>query len=60
MEPEADYERNGFYNNCIFTNGQIAEGDRLLLYYGASDSVVCGAELHISELLNSLKPSGRS
>lgn len=60
MEPEADYERNGFYNNCIFTNGQIAEGDRLLLYYGASDSVVCGAELHISELLNSLKPTGRS
>ena len=60
MEPEADYERNGFYSNCIFTNGQITEGDRLLLFYGASDSVVCGAELRISELLNSLKPAGRS
>lgn len=55
MEPEADYELNGFYGNCIFTNGQIVDGDRVLLYYGASDSVVCGAELRISELLASLK-----
>ena len=61
MEPEADYELNGFYGNCIFTNGQIVDGDRVLLYYGASDSVVCGAELRISELLASLKigDSGR-
>ncbi len=54
MEPETPYERNGFYGNCIFTNGQVADGDRLLLYYGASDSVVCGAELSIGELLGSL------
>ncbi|WP_294504659.1 glycoside hydrolase family 130 protein [uncultured Victivallis sp.] len=55
MEPEADYEKHGFYGNCIFTNGQIVDGDRILLYYGASDSVVCGAEVRISELLNSLR-----
>lgn len=54
MEPEADYERHGFYGNCIFTNGHIIDGDRLLLYYGASDSVVCGAELCIRELLDTL------
>ena len=31
MEPEADYEMHGFYGNCIFTNGQIVDGDRILL-----------------------------
>ena len=45
MIPEAEYEKNGFYGNCVFTNGHILDGDRLTLFYGASDSVVCGAEL---------------
>ncbi len=54
MEPEAPYERNGFYANCIFTNGQIVDGSRLLLYYGASDSVVCGVEFKLDEIIDSL------
>lgn len=59
MEPEADYELHGFYGNCIFTNGQIIDGDRILLYYGASDSVVCGAEVRIPELLEHLGAGNR-
>lgn len=55
MKPEADYEKHGFYGNCIFTNGQIVDGDRIQLYYGASDTVVCGAEVRISGLLGSLR-----
>ncbi|MBS1369507.1 MAG: glycosidase [Lentisphaeria bacterium] len=55
MEPASDYEMKGFYHDCIFTNGQIAEGDRLRLYYGAADSVVCGADLSVSEIIASLK-----
>ncbi len=55
MEPEMEYEKKGFYGNCIFTNGHVIDGDRILLYYGASDSVICGAELSIRELLASLK-----
>ena len=57
MEPEAEYEQNGFYGQCIFTNGHIVDGDRLTLYYGASDYVICGAELSIREILNSLMES---
>jgi beta-1,2-mannobiose phosphorylase / 1,2-beta-oligomannan phosphorylase len=54
MEPTADYELNGFFGNVIFTNGHVVNGDILRLYYGASDEVICGAELSIHQILRSL------
>jgi predicted GH43/DUF377 family glycosyl hydrolase len=55
MEPVADYERTGFFGNVVFTNGHVVDGDTLTLYYGASDSVICGARLSIQEILRSLR-----
>ena len=55
MEPIASYEQTGFFGNVIFANGHIVEGDYMKLYYGASDEVICGAELSISEILSTLK-----
>ena len=55
MEPVADYELAGFFGNVVFTNGHIVDGDTLTLYYGASDSVICGARLSIQEILLSLQ-----
>lgn len=55
MEPTEDYELRGFFGNVIFTNGHLVIGDRLMLYYGASDEVICGAQLSIQEILNSLQ-----
>lgn len=54
MEPIADYETSGFFGNVVFTNGHVVEGDEIKLYYGASDTVICGATLSISEILASL------
>ncbi|HMG88764.1 MAG TPA: glycoside hydrolase family 130 protein [Chryseolinea sp.] len=54
MEPTAAYELTGFFGNVIFTNGHITEGDTIYMYYGASDEVICGAELSIQEILDSL------
>jgi len=54
MEPNADYERTGFFGNVIFTNGHVVDGDALTLYYGASDSVICGARFSIQEILKTL------
>jgi predicted GH43/DUF377 family glycosyl hydrolase len=54
MEPIAPYEQTGFFGNVIFTNGHIVEGDKIKIYYGASDEVICGAELSISEILKIL------
>lgn len=54
MEPLADYEKQGFFGNVVFTNGHIVEGDRLTIYYGASDEVICQATLSITAVLRSL------
>ncbi len=54
MEPELEYELHGFMSDCVFTNGHILDGDRLRLYYGAADKVVCGADLSLSEVLATL------
>jgi beta-1,2-mannobiose phosphorylase / 1,2-beta-oligomannan phosphorylase len=55
MEPLAEYEKNGFFGEVIFTNGHVVDGDELTIYYGASDSVVCGARFSIQEVLESLR-----
>ncbi len=55
MEPLADYERTGFFGNVVFTNGHVVDGDLVTLYYGASDSVICGARFSIREILASLR-----
>jgi predicted GH43/DUF377 family glycosyl hydrolase len=55
MEPIADYERVGFFGNVVFTNGHVVDGDSLTVYYGASDSVICGARFSIREILETLR-----
>jgi beta-1,2-mannobiose phosphorylase / 1,2-beta-oligomannan phosphorylase len=54
MEPVAEYERNGFFGNVVFTNGHLVDGDTLIIYYGASDTVICGARLSVQSILDSL------
>jgi predicted GH43/DUF377 family glycosyl hydrolase len=54
MEPEASYEREGFFGQVIFTNGHVVDGDRITIYYGAADSVICAADLSIQRILASL------
>jgi predicted GH43/DUF377 family glycosyl hydrolase len=54
MEPSAEYERAGFFGNVIFSNGHLVEGDHLTVYYGASDSVICGARFSIRQILQTL------
>lgn len=54
MEPTATYETKGFFGNVVFTNGHIVDGDRVTVYYGASDNYVCGATFSIQAILKSL------
>ena len=56
MEPLAPYEREGFFGQVIFTNGHLVDGDRVTLYYGAADSVICAAHLSIKSILAGLAP----
>lgn len=54
MEPLADYELGGFYGNVVFASGQVVDADRLTIYYGAADTIVCGATFSIRAIVNSL------
>lgn len=54
MEPLAPYEQVGFFGNVVFTNGHIVDGDKITLYYGASDSVICAANLSINTILSTI------
>jgi len=56
MEPQAPYELDGFFGQVIFTNGHLVDGDRITLYYGAADSVICAAHLSIASILAGLVP----
>jgi beta-1,2-mannobiose phosphorylase / 1,2-beta-oligomannan phosphorylase len=58
MEPREPYEKNGFFGEVIFTNGHVVDGDEITVYYGASDSVVCGARFSIREILATLPTAG--
>ncbi len=54
FEPEAPYELTGFFGNVVFTNGHIVDGDKITIYYGASDEVICGAVFSIEQILSGL------
>ena len=54
MEPIEPYETDGFFGEVLFTNGHLRTGDKLTVYYGASDLVICAADFSIAEILDSL------
>ena len=54
LEPEADYEVEGFFGNVVFSCGVILEGDVVKMYYGVADTSMACAELSLKEILDSL------
>ncbi|OTN75485.1 hypothetical protein A5886_000555 [Enterococcus sp. 8G7_MSG3316] len=54
MEPDALYEKNGFFGDVVFGCGGIVEGDKLTMYYGVADTSMAGCTLSIKEILRQL------
>lgn len=55
MEPETDYEKEGFFSEVVFSNGHIqVDDDRLYIYYGGADKYTAGCEISIQDILSSL------
>lgn len=50
LEPEQVYEREGFFNNVVFTCGAIIENDNIQIYYGAADDKICRADISVEDL----------
>ena len=55
MEPEEDYEINGYYKGCVFPTGNVIVNDMLYVYYGGADKYVGVATCNIHQLLKSLE-----
>ncbi|MFC0236560.1 BtaManbiosPhlase [Fictibacillus phosphorivorans] len=55
LEPEADYEVDGFFGNVVFSCGVLVEGDVVKMYYGVADTSMACAELSLQEILESMK-----
>ena len=54
LEPDQYYENNGFKAGVIYVSGAMIKDDKLLVYYGASDSYIGVAYANIEEFLNKL------
>ncbi|MDP3954877.1 MAG: hypothetical protein Q8Q15_00750 [bacterium] len=54
MIPEQEYELYGRVPNIIFPTGVLVVEDKLRLYYGATDTTCCAAEIDLEELIDHL------
>jgi beta-1,2-mannobiose phosphorylase / 1,2-beta-oligomannan phosphorylase len=54
LEPEADYEVDGFFGNVVFSCGVLVEVDVVKMYYGVADTSMACTELSLQEILDSL------
>ncbi len=54
FEPEADYERAGFFGHVVFSCGLLFEDRTLKIYYGAADTSLCYAEIPLADVYKNL------
>jgi beta-1,4-mannooligosaccharide/beta-1,4-mannosyl-N-acetylglucosamine phosphorylase len=62
LSPQVLYEQVGDVPNVVFPGAALAdhELDRLSIYYGGADTVVCLAHGHLSEIVEFVLSSGRT
>jgi predicted GH43/DUF377 family glycosyl hydrolase len=54
LEPQQEFEKEGFVSKVVFPTGVLEDDDRLLIYYGASDKYCAMTELSRREVMNGL------
>lgn len=54
LEPDAIYEKEGFFGNVVFTCGVMIENDALVIYYGAADDKICRADIKLEDIYKEL------
>lgn len=55
LEPEKDYEINGFFGNVVFNCGVLVEDDMVKIYYGAADNYMAYAETSLQNIFENLR-----
>jgi beta-1,2-mannobiose phosphorylase / 1,2-beta-oligomannan phosphorylase len=57
LEPQMPYETQGFKGGVIYVCGSIIKNEKIFIYYGSADSVVCAASAKLDTLLAQIKYS---
>ncbi len=52
LEPQLDWERNGFVPNVVFSCGQIVYNDEIFVYYGGADTHIGMAKMSVADICN--------
>jgi predicted GH43/DUF377 family glycosyl hydrolase len=52
MEPEYNYEKQGYYKGCVFPTGNMIIDGKLFVYYGAADKYIGLATCNANELID--------
>jgi beta-1,2-mannobiose phosphorylase / 1,2-beta-oligomannan phosphorylase len=55
LEPDANYENEGFKAGIVYVCGAAILGGELIIYYGGADTVICGAKTNLNKFLHKLK-----
>jgi beta-1,2-mannobiose phosphorylase / 1,2-beta-oligomannan phosphorylase len=55
IEPEEDYENEGFKSGVVYPCGAVIMNGNLNVYYGGADTVVCAATTNLNEFLDEMK-----
>jgi beta-1,2-mannobiose phosphorylase / 1,2-beta-oligomannan phosphorylase len=55
LSPKTDYERFGKVPNVVFSCGNVIMDNKLFLYYGGADSVLCVATIGMDQLLSFIR-----
>lgn len=55
LQPEMEFENDGFVNKVVFPTGVVEADDRLLIYYGASDKYCAVVEVSRDDVMRSLE-----
>jgi Domain of unknown function (DUF377). len=50
LEPELEWEKNGFISNVVFSCGNAVRGDDIFVYYGGADTVIGVAYLNMNDI----------
>ncbi len=54
LEPQAEYEVEGFFGNVVFSCGVLLEDNMLKIYYGVADTSICYAEVELKGVIDTL------
>jgi predicted GH43/DUF377 family glycosyl hydrolase len=57
LVPTTEFERTGFVPDVAFPTGWVDQGQTVLVYYGAADTVTAVVEFSWHDIIQSLRPS---